>query len=586
MRIEQLIFQGVHGRTSPVRLAPSEDLSEVRLPEGVSAVETHGLLYNLIYPRRRTEAHQEQLQSGDEVKLAAILSKNGSTFRVVRQVTQSSLTLQIKTGGGFETLATGADDVDRLLQQRVGRPPPQAFHALNLWQTEPLGAAAGPEPIDLEALDAETRELAEDYFEAIEIQDVEEEIETLESEIESLRQDWGDSLDVARKLEEAQLKLEELEVADVSDEELELVRNRESRITELEDKIDRLANEKDRQRGIVERIEPTRPYRNIWFWAGLTIAVAAVSSGIALRHSMRWIVMFDAIGFGMVTWVLLKYLTDLERANIHKVRLDSVRRRLQRVRQQAVDFREKVDHLIVHANVEDEQELLTRSKKARQLREIVEKLEDRASDVKEDAEFAEDRRRFEELNDVLERKKAQRESLPSYAGDPEYIAENLREAGVNPQRLLVDEEPADPSADSDVQKDPFVWLREVADEVGLVDGGALAGETLKLWRKLSSHVLGDAYGDVSLTGDGRIRFGGMSADQIDMWRRTRTREARAAAYALALSMQMSLEGRKGRVETVWIETPESLLGSDIGSKFRTVLQRAAGRCHIALLSEE
>jgi hypothetical protein len=586
MRIEQLIFQGVDGRNSPARLAPSEDFSEVRLPEGVSVGDTHGLLYNLIYPRRRTEAHRDQIQGADGVKLAAILSQGGSTFRVVRQVDQSTLALQIKTDGTFETLATGPEDVDRLLEQRLGRPPAQAFHALNLWQTEPLGPAAGPEPIDLEALDRETRELAEEYFEAIEIQDVEGEIETLESEIESLRQDWGDSLDVARKLEEAQLKLEELEVADVSDDELELVRNRESRLTELEDKIDRLAKEKDRQRATVERLEPDRPYKNVWFWAGLTIAVAAVSAGVALRHSMRWIVMFDAVGFGMVTWVLLKYLTDLERANIHKVRLDSVRRRLSRVRQEAVDFREKVDHLIVHANVEDEHELLVRSKKARKLRKIVQKLEDRASDVRDDADFAEDRRRFEELKDVLERKKEQRESLPAYAGDPEYIAENLREAGVNPQRLLVDEEETQQPADSDVQKDSFVWLREVADELGLVEGGTLDERTLKLWRRLSGHVLGDAYGDVSVTGDGRIRFGGMTADQVEMWRRTRTREARAVAHALSLSMQLSLEGQKRRVETVWVEAPESLFGSELGTKFRTILQRAADRCHIALLLEE
>jgi hypothetical protein len=78
----------------------------------------------------------------------------------------------------------------------------------------------------------------------------------------------------------------------------------------------------------------------------------------------------------------------------------------------------------------------------------------------------------------------------------------------------------------------------------------------------------------------------MSADQVEMWRRTRSREARAVAHALSLSMQLSLEGQKRRVETVWVESPESLFGSELGTKFRTILQRAADRCHIALLLEE
>lgn len=585
MRIEQLVFQGIFGLKSPARVSPEDDVSRVSLPDGVTPDDTHVLLYNLLYPDRRTPEHRDLLDQAREPKLAVFLRSGGTRFRVARRRTQDSLRLQIDDGGNFKTVASGPKEVAEALQNRLGRPAAEEFHILNLWQFETLPDPARPE-LDMEALDYEAHELIEEYREALAIEDLEEEIAKVDAEVENLKAEWGQQFEAVEKLDKAQVKLEELEMSEVSAEDLEMVRSKDDRIQGYEEELERLHEDREREREAVERLEPAPPWKSVWLWLGALIGVGALASGIIFRHELRWLVLLDAFGFGMVVWVLLKYLTDLERTTIHKVRVDSIRRRISELRQEMVSFRERIDHLLVHANAEDELELLERSRRARRLREIVGELEERVGGLRGDEAFAEARKRYESAREQLEDLQEQRDELPPYGADPGHLEMELESMGIEPEAVLADEEDEQDEGEAsgpNGDEDPFELLRELAIDLDLWIGDGLRDGPLGVWRKISRHLLGDAFDDVRLTPAGEIRFGDMTADQIGMWRRTRRSEVRAAASALALAMHLARYKSEHRCETVWISDPRNAFASELAGKFDAVFKSSASRSHFALL---
>ena len=92
----------------------------------------------------------------------------------------------------------------------------------------------------------------------------------------------------------------------------------------------------------VNQLEPETPWQNSGMWIGLALGVVAIALSFVDMASLRWVALFDSVGFGMVAWIILKYLTDREKVNIHKVRIESIKRRSSEVRREMAEFSLKV----------------------------------------------------------------------------------------------------------------------------------------------------------------------------------------------------------------------------------------------------
>ncbi len=189
MRIREIIFQGVLGCDSPVRLATAPGVDRMSLPSGLSAQDVHGLLLALFFPERVPSSLAQQLSSGS-VKLAVVFEQDGKVYRLLRRSETSSLRLQLKESSGFSGLAKGREEAERALARTLGLPEFETFAAVNLWRFDddelfaPVGGMA--------ALGSRGKELVEKYRAAVRVEALEDRIKSIEGEIRGAARGAGE----------------------------------------------------------------------------------------------------------------------------------------------------------------------------------------------------------------------------------------------------------------------------------------------------------------------------------------------------------------------------------------------------------
>jgi hypothetical protein len=600
MRIQQLIFQGVCGYATPVRLDVDAGVARETLPKGVELEDAHALLINLLYPTRRTPRAREVLEQGGRVKLALIFETEASSFRIARKKPQTSLSLQaLQSGDSTRTVATGARDVAHVLDERLNRPDLERFRALNLWTFDSISQTESEsEGIDLDALDDDARDLVEQYRTALERDRLDDRIDEIEAELESIRQSVSGGLEAEEKLERARRELDDLDVTDLSDDDLELVETKDERLQELDDERERLADDEETERAKLDDLDPDPPWQRGLAWGGLVVGGGAVAASIGYHEEWRWIVLADVVGFGLVAWCFLEYLTHLEAVNIHRVRLESIRRRLGEVRKQKVDFQERVDHLLVHADADDEAELMEKYRRAEHLEDVVETQTQTVESYRDDPTFVEAKERIDDLEarrDDLERRL---ESLPDYVPDRYQIEMQFSSLGYEADAVRAaleleddgdasstDEGGDEASTLEDRERTPFERLRDIASELGLWYDGELGREPLEIWRKIAGHLIGEAFQTIHLTESGALDIGDLDRGQLDRWMQTHPEDVELATRTLALALHLTSVAIDDRIETIWIADPEVAYDEPRSSKFETVLDNAASRAHFALMRQ-
>ena len=325
MRLEQLIFQGVLDQSSPAKLQFGDKLSRVSLPDGISVSDARSLLLNLLYPNDCSSDERQPVERSSDPRLALVFKSGGNLYRIVRKRATNSVRVQVRKDGGWQTAAKGVSKSVKLLDSKLGRPSLRVFRALNLWDFEGAASEKPSDFTDPREIGPEAVEMVDEYEKALEIEELEKKKEKLEQNIQQLRDKYGKGLEVEEKLEQARERLANIELTEIDSDDLEMVRNKQERVAEYEAQLSQLDENEDEEREKVEKLEPQNPWQNNALWAGLAAGVVAIVISLTYGESARWIIMFDSVGFGVVAWTFLKYLTDREKVNIHKVRIENGR---------------------------------------------------------------------------------------------------------------------------------------------------------------------------------------------------------------------------------------------------------------------
>jgi hypothetical protein len=581
MLIREIIIQGVFGCHSPTRVSAAEDVSEVNLPPSVSPHDLQGLLLSLLYPDQIPASLRNEFDTADSVKLAAILESGGNRLRLLRKKAEDSLRLQIKKEGSYETAASGKDDVVSALEKKLGLPEFRTFACLNLWRVDD-DELLGDVQTSFSGLTGKPREVAEKYQLAVRVETLEDKIKDVEGQLEDKRKALGQGAQLEDKLDKAREKLDQLQVAELSEEDLDLLRDKDAEIASFEQQLDRLGRQEDAERAKIEQMEPDKPWSDQLFWYGLAIAVAAIGLSIAFMEQYREVAVVNVLGSGLIAWTVLRYYTDLERSSVHLAKLESIKRRLNQVREEQVGFRERISHMLIHAGVENENELFGRVEKSEKLQTIIAQIEERMDELAHDEEFKRTRKEVRELETELTELRAEREDYPDYVMSSFQLESDLDQLGVDPSTVPIgDEEEVPDEEDADV--DSFERLSEIAEAVGLWNAGELEMRTKKMWRKICGHVLGDRFKSVDLDVDGALVVRKLTPDQLAMWRRTRSSEETVVAWALALALHVNIRDRRRNViESIWVPKPDTVVSGEIAGKFGDVFESAAKKSHIVL----
>lgn len=579
MRLRKLMCKGVFGETSPVRVDFGSGVTRPELPGPVPVDGVRHVIVALLFPERCSDADRAPLREAADPRVALLFEARDRTFRLVRGAADSSVQLHVEKQGDFRGVSKGASDVSEILESRLAQPGIGAFRALNLWQ---FRAAArdrneGAE-VDLESIGPEAEKMLVQYEQTLEIEEVEEHLDEVRGSIERLRDQFGKGLEVERKLEEARRRREEVRAPELTAEEVEILDRRDERVSEYRDTLDSLEeNERDERRQ-VQSLEPDPPWqdRKAWFWGAIGIAAVAVS--IAEAQSMRWVALVGIFGFGVAAWTFLRYLDHLEEANIHKVRIESLRRRSTEVREEMTEFRERVDHLLVHEDADSPEELLDRRQRADRLDEQIEKLEERVDQLSENEDFQEAKQRLASLESDRERLEERRGELPEYGADLFQLENKLHASGVDPEAALRARRGDEKGAETD---SPFELLRDLAIELGWWERGELDRSTRKVWRQMADHALDGAFDTVRLRTDGTLDLGdGARSSDAEDWLDDSPVQGRVLAGTLALALQVRDPSRDRCVEPLLLAAPQSEFPPDLSRRLLEVFRGFDDRAHI------
>ncbi len=584
MRLRELIFQGVFGAERPSRLRPDGSLARLELPKGMSVEAVHELLIACLYPLHLSEERREQIGLDDTSKIAAVLETRRGVFRVIRRAEPSTVRLQRKKEEGYEDLASGASRVESLLREKLNLPELRVFFPLHLWRFDAEKMPRAQESAKF-GDDPRVPEVVDLYLTSLEVEALEDKLKDLEARIEEGKKALGQGEKLHRKLMKAEQKLDEIAVDEMSEEELNLLQNKEETIQEFRDELKRLQEQEDVELEQIQKLIPEKPTRQPRFWAGIAVAVLALVVSFVLHETHREIALGAILGFALGGFELLQYFNNMGRASVHKVRLASIRRRINQVCEEEILFRERIDHLLLHAGVEDESELHQRIPKAAKLRKVIRKLEEKLEEVRRDPNYRRARKELDSLQEEWEELKVLRKEQPSFVMNSFQLENDLKTMGVDPVEVREWAEQSEGGEDDEFKvESPFQWLRSVAQWTDQWSGDELDSRARATWSKICGHVLSDRFSNVGLSPEGELEVAELTPEQLELWQRTRSSEVRAVASALALALHINSARNtsKGVFSSVWIGDLGAAMTPEHASKFESVFRSAAKKSQIVI----
>lgn len=585
MRLSEIIFQGLFGSPTPVRIELTGGVDAIRLPDGVGMGELQDLLISLLFPKHAPAGIRALYDMSPGARVAAVFAHRGREYRVLRKADPHTLRVQVKEESGYRDVVANGQQAEDFLERSLGMPPFESFWTLNLWRFD--RPPEQPSGVDVDLLEPRARDLIEKYRRAVKVEAAEEAVKGVEATITGLKNELGHGAALEEKLQKAREKLAEIEIAALSTEDLELCASKDERLVDYDAQVERLAADEEAERHQVEQTMPERPWRMPPFWAGLIIGFAALAVSLWEPAELRAVALIDVLGFGVVAWIMVQYFNGLERASVHQVRLESIKRRLNQVREEQVGLQERVNHLMIHAGVRDAKELNERVSMTGRLREMIGRIEEQVDALGEDPAY---RRNREELDRQMERLKQleeQRAEMEPVSMSAYQIESDLELLGVDPAAVLAEPaaEPVAEAVEGDATAEEASALGRILEGArgcGQWDGSALHVKTRKMWSKICGHVLGERFAEVAIEA-GALAVGSLSADQVAMWRRTRPSEYTVVLAGLCLAVLVNAdELRKGGglFENLIVPDLDDELTAVHARKFRTVFQSASKKCGI------
>lgn len=583
MQLQELIFQGVLAQSRPARVRIDEPLQVLELPAGVGASDVQDLLVLCLYPAQGQSLEERLFKGSEGVKLACAFEARGSSLRVVRQEATESVRLQRKTASGYEELARGAADVQRALQDKLNLPDLATFYAMHLWRFD----------FDMEAVinaatlgnDPRIPDLANLYLTSLEVESLEDQIKELDLRVEEGQRALGEGAELEEKLTRAREKLNEVELAELSDEEIDLLQSRDARMDDYDAQLGRLQSQLDTERRQIELSVPDEPTRTPLFWLGVAIALGAFVASLVFHQTHRIFALGSIPGLALGAFVLLRYYTSLSKASVHQVRVDSIRRRISQLREEQIHLLERVEHTLLHAGVEREEELQARIPMARKLRSVIQRMESQLEAVRTNPEYRRARKELDSVQAELAELKRRRSELPSFVMNSFQLENDLQSLGADPVEIRANADQSAGKSAAPLPSSPLELLRWVAERNGQWIHGVLSESTRAMWSKVCGHVLSERFSDVTLDADGELHVEALTDEQLELWQRTRSAEVQVVVCALALAIFISTSrGDEGSgLESIWISDPALMMTPAHASRFESVFKSAARQGQIAIL---
>lgn len=581
MILRELVFQGIYDCHKPVRLFFEEGISEATVPEHVTMDQIVHIITALFYPSWQTAEVRKEIESSS-AKLAVTFDFRDRRYRLLRKASMESIRLQTRDGDDFVDVIVGAEVEDMLLE-KMRFPSYHTLLLLAFWRFDHI-LPSEPTQFDFGRLDAKTREIVRSYRIAIAHEALEDRVKSLEGELDQAKKTLGDGAKLEEKLKAAKQRLTEIEVKELSEEDLQLLKDRESKLDGFQLQVQRLTAEEETARNQVDNSLPEKPWKQSTFLVGLLIFAGTLGLSIAFKDQYRLVAVADVIGITMCAWVMLRYFNDKERASVHLVRLDSIKRRLNQVREEQVAYKERLKHLLIHAGVDNEAELAERFDKSKRLAEIIVKMEEQYEKISSKPDYQKASRELRALEEELSTVQAEYDAAPRSVLSAYQLENDLNTLGVNPHDALIERE-----QNSDViepyNEDIFTRLYEVAKQSDQVVSGTVSPKVISMWSKIAGHVLGSRFANLSLTDQGKLRIKNLKDEQVQLWLSTRKQESYVVGAALALALLVNLPDSNGELRVLIIEEPESYMSAEHADRFFTVFESASQKAQVVLVDK-
>lgn len=579
MHLSEFVFQGPFDCRTPVRIKSEQSVEKITLPPGMRIEDFHDLLTTVLYPSHTSSSLRHQLSQGESNKIAAVFSSKNRRYRITRRNSTDSLRIQAEKDEEFVDVARGKKEVESYLTDKLNLPNFETFWTLNLWRFD-----SSPKTVtglDADLLDDRIRKVVMKYRLALKAENIEDRMKALESEIKDVRKRLGKGIKLEDKLQKAQQRLREVEVTQLSEKELLLLQNKDVVTTQILEQIDRLEVEKEDANYQLDKILPASPRKNPMFWLSTAIGLTAIIVA-ALKPEFRLYALLDIPAFGLSIALLFKYFSQMERASIHLVRLDSIKRRLAQVKEEKMEVNEKLNHLLIHANVQDVKELSERVSITERLSGVIEQMKAKVDALRNDPEYLKASGTLIEKEHKLETIQQQRKDLPKEVMSSYQLEVDLQSMGVDPAALR-DKDTSEVSEVSEPELDPFERILEAARQTSQYSGNVLHERTQKMWLKITAHVLGERFGNVSIK-NSKLSIGALGDDQMKMWMRTRPSEYQVLLASLAFSIQVNALrlSKRGAFSTVIISDFSKSLTGTQPKRLTSVFESAGQRTNVLL----
>ena len=579
MRLAEFVFQGPFGCRTPVRIKAEEVVEEFSLPPGMKTEDFHDLLTAVLYPTHTTSRLRHQMSQNDKVKIAAVFTTENRKYRITRRSSVESLRIQAERDGSYVDLAKGRKGVESFLVTKLGLPDFETFWTLNLWRFD--SSPKGVSGLDADLLDHKIRDIVMRYRLSLKAESLEDRSKALESEIKDIRKKLGKGIKLEDQLNKAKARLKEVEVTQLSEEDLELLGDRDAILSQLHQQIDRLESEKEDANYQLDRILPASPTSNPGFWGALALGLVSLVAAFFLPD-YRPLALIDILAFGACVWFWFRYYSEMERASVHLIRLGSIKRRLSQVKEEHTETREKLNHIMVHADARDSKELIERVSLSERLHVAISQMKAKVESLRNDPEYLKASGILIESEKRMREIKEQRANLPSEIMSSYQLETDLQSMGIDPAAVR-EENDSEISEVEEVKTTPFERILEAARQTSQFDGIELHARTQKMWLKISAHILGERFGAVSVK-NSNLMIGSLGVDQMKMWKRTRPSEYQVVLSALALSVQVIGEGlsKRGAFSSLIIaDFSKSLTGSQ-PKKLQSVFRSAGQKTNVVI----
>ena len=575
MLLRELVFQGIYGHHKPTRLTFERDIGDVALPPSITINELREMITALFYPSWLSPQARETVESSP-VKLAVTFDFRSRRYRLVRKSDMESIKLQVRDEESFVDVIAGVE-VEDLLLQKMRFPSYHTFCVLHFWQfDQPLPKQAVG--ANLGNLDAKSTEIVRSYRIAVAHERMEDRVKGLEGELAQARQTLGDGAKLEDKLSAAKQRLSEIQVNDLADNEIALLRSREERTLEFNEQIERLEQEEGKTRAQVDATMPDSPVKDPLFGGGLILALGALGASFVVEEALRFIALLDVIGLTMCAWALLQYFVSKERSSVHLVRLESIKRRFNQVREEHVAFHDRLHHLLIHAGVKSEEELNDRFEKSQRLSGIIDKMQAQYEKVSRRPDYQKASREVKSLSEALKQAQQEFEQMPKSVLSAYQLESDLQTLGIDPRDTL--EDSGEESSAIPYDRDMFTRLAEAARQTNQMSSQGLAPKAQGMWAKIVGHVLGGRFKSLTLNDKGEIDIQGMNPQQLQLWQNTRRREAHVVGASLALALLANAPESEHEFRSLIIELPERTMSSEHANRLAAVFESASKRVQI------